>query len=282
MNYERKGMRLPRPIFVAVLLCMLGLVTFASSRAGAAQTAQIMTSEGLIEIELLATKAPQTVANFVQLVQAGFYDGQIFFRVVPGYGIEAGDPKGNGTGGPGYCVADEFGEGLKHTKPGIVSMVSAGPNSNGSQFVISLAPSPLMDNRNPIFGEVTKGMDVVDKIAGAKRIGARPASEIKIIKARVEGVTQVAPFEKIMEFTSEQLQKKVTKPVTKLLAQIGLALELGEVQKVHLERAHSKCAESQLAYKVDFAKGAGSKLLLYGRAVGSDFSVEQFQFSRGK
>jgi peptidyl-prolyl cis-trans isomerase B (cyclophilin B) len=122
------------------------------------------TSKGDIEATLFASKVPMTVANYLNLARQGFYDGLTFHRVIPNFMIQGGDPTGTGRGGPGYKFADEFDDSLRHSKPGIFSMANAGPNTNGSQFFITHVPTPHLDGKHSVFGEVTKGQDVVNRI----------------------------------------------------------------------------------------------------------------------
>lgn len=124
-------------------------------------TATFKTDKGDIVVSLFADKAPNTVNNFVFLAREGFYDGTTFHRVIPDFMAQGGDPTGTGRGGPGYRFADEFAPGLKHDKPGILSMANAGPNTNGSQFFLTFVPTPHLDGRHAVFGEVTAGMDVL-------------------------------------------------------------------------------------------------------------------------
>ncbi len=128
------------------------------------------TSKGDIEGTLFATKAPMTVANYLNLASKGFYNGLTFHRVIPNFMIQGGDPLGNGTGGPGYQFADEFDASLKFSKPGLFAMANSGPATNGSQFFITHVPTPWLDGHHTIFGEVTKGQDVVNKIAVGDKI----------------------------------------------------------------------------------------------------------------
>jgi cyclophilin family peptidyl-prolyl cis-trans isomerase len=131
--------------------------------------AEIETNLGKITIELFAKEAPDTVKNFVTLAEKGYYDGVVFHRVIPGFMIQGGDPTGTGRGGPGYTIPDEFHPKLRHSKAGILSMANAGPDTGGSQFFITLAPTPHLDDHHAIFGQVIEGHDVVKKIGETPR-----------------------------------------------------------------------------------------------------------------
>lgn len=144
------------------------------------------TTMGNMKIKLYDDKAPMTAKNFRDLVQKGFYDGTIFHRVIKNFMIQGGDPEGTGMGGPGYEIKDEFGPGLKHDRKGILSMANAGPNTGGSQFFITLVPTPWLDGRHAIFGELVEGVDVLEKIGNTPTgPGDRPKTEVKIIKASI-------------------------------------------------------------------------------------------------
>ena len=119
------------------------------------------TTLGDFTAELFEDKAPKTAQNFIDLAEKGFYDGVIFHRVIDDFMIQGGDPTGTGMGGPGYKIKDEFGEGLKHDDEGVLSMANAGPNTGGSQFFITLAPTPWLDGHHAIFGRIVEGMDRV-------------------------------------------------------------------------------------------------------------------------
>jgi len=127
-------------------------------------TAVLHTDNGDISLNLFAAETPKTVNNFVFLARQGFYDGVIFHRVIANFMAQGGDPTGTGTGGPGYRFTDEFHPKLRHDKPGVLSMANAGPNTNGSQFFITHVPTPHLDNRHSVFGQVTEGMDVLMSI----------------------------------------------------------------------------------------------------------------------
>jgi cyclophilin family peptidyl-prolyl cis-trans isomerase len=122
------------------------------------------TDIGEMELRLFAAQVPRTVNNFVFLAREGFYDGTVFHRVIEGFMAQGGDPTGSGTGGPGYRFADEFHSDLLHDKAGMVSMANAGPNTNGSQFFITYAAAPWLDHKHSVFGELTKGEEVLRAI----------------------------------------------------------------------------------------------------------------------
>jgi peptidyl-prolyl cis-trans isomerase B (cyclophilin B) len=129
--------------------------------------ANINTNKGIIKLDLYADKTPVTVANFANLAQKGFYDGLTFHRVINDFMIQGGCPEGTGVGGPGYQFEDEFHPDLKHETPGILSMANAGPETNGSQFFITHAPTPWLDVKHTVFGSVCSSEDlgIVNKIA---------------------------------------------------------------------------------------------------------------------
>ncbi len=159
------------------------------------------TSEGTFKIKLFADKAPKTVENFVGLaegtkeftdpktdkkVKRPFYDGLIFHRVIPNFMVQGGCPLGTGTGGPGYKFEDEIAKDLKHNKAGKLSMANAGPNTNGSQFFITVAATPWLDGKHAIFGEVSEGYDLVEKISKVKTAGMdKPAVPITIKSVKI-------------------------------------------------------------------------------------------------
>jgi cyclophilin family peptidyl-prolyl cis-trans isomerase len=127
-------------------------------------TATLNTDKGEIVVQLHADKVPSTVNNFVFLAKQGYYDGTIFHRVIKDFMAQGGDPTGSGSGGPGYEFADEFHPSLRHDKPGVLSMANAGPATNGSQFFITHVPTPWLDNKHSVFGQVIDGMDVLMSI----------------------------------------------------------------------------------------------------------------------
>ncbi len=141
---------------------------------------RLETSEGNVRVEIFADKVPKTAKNFLDLVGKGFYRDLTFHRVIPGFMIQGGCPKGDGTGGPGYEIPDEFHPALKHSGPGLLSMANAGPNTGGSQFFITLAPTTWLDGKHAIFGKVLEGQDVIDRISKVPRDGRdRPRTPVK-------------------------------------------------------------------------------------------------------
>jgi peptidyl-prolyl cis-trans isomerase A (cyclophilin A) len=166
-------------------------------------TATLHTSQGPIVIRLLPDHAPKTVSNFVDLAQGGrewtdprtrsvttgrLYDGTIFHRVIPNFMIQGGDPLGTGTGGPGYQFADEFHPDLVFDRPYLLAMANAGPGTNGSQFFITTVPTPHLNRKHTIFGEVIEGQDVVDQISHtATGRNDRPVKDVVLESVVIEG-----------------------------------------------------------------------------------------------
>jgi len=164
--------------------------------------AHFETSLGNFTAELFDDKTPKTVANFVGLAEGSkewkhpgtgerkkvpYYDGIIFHRVIKGFMIQGGDPLGKGFGGPGYQFEDEFHPDLRHDRPGILSMANAGPNTNGSQFFITLGPTPHLDRRHSVFGAVVKGMEVVEKIGQVPTDRSdRPVTPVTMNRVTIE------------------------------------------------------------------------------------------------
>jgi peptidyl-prolyl cis-trans isomerase A (cyclophilin A) len=144
------------------------------------------TNKGVFVAQMFEEKAPNTTKNFIELTEKGFYDGIIFHRVIDGFMIQGGDPTGTGRGGPGYRIKDEFGEGLAHDSEGILSMANAGPNTGGSQFFITLAPTPWLNGHHAIFGKIVQGMDVVREIGSvATNFQDRPLDPVVMEKVEV-------------------------------------------------------------------------------------------------
>jgi len=153
------------------LFAFIPLFALAAGSAQAApMTAVVEASKGTIEINLTPDKTPVTVANFVNLANRGYYNGLSFHRVIPDFMVQGGDPEGSGRGGPGYTFKDEFNPSLRHVGPGVLSMANAGPATNGSQFFITHVATPWLDGKHSVFGQVSKGQDVVDAITQGDKI----------------------------------------------------------------------------------------------------------------
>lgn len=145
------------------------------------------TSKGNIKIKLMTDVAPMHVTSTVFLTNKGFYDGTLFHRVIPGFMAQGGDPLGTGTGGPGYLYDGEFSPNVKYDRPFLLGMANTGrPTSDGSQFFITVAPTPGLDGKHTIFGEVVEGQDTVKKLEAAGARDGKPKEELKIVKARIE------------------------------------------------------------------------------------------------
>ena len=149
--------------------------------------AHMETDKGTMVIELFADKTPTTVNNFVFLSREGYYDGVIFHRVIDNFMVQGGDPTGTGRGGPGYKFGDEFDSSLKHDKQGILSMANAGPGTNGSQFFITHGPTPHLNGKHTVFGQVVEGLDVLMSIP-SRDPGNVNAPAVKIIRVTIEEV----------------------------------------------------------------------------------------------
>jgi cyclophilin family peptidyl-prolyl cis-trans isomerase len=149
--------------------------------------AHMETDKGTMVIELFADKTPVTVNNFVFLSREGYYNGVIFHRVINDFMVQGGDPTGTGRGGPGYKFGDEFDPSLKHDKQGILSMANAGPGTNGSQFFITHGPTPHLNGKHTVFGQVVEGLDVLMSIP-ARDPGNVYAPAVKIIRVIIEEI----------------------------------------------------------------------------------------------
>ncbi len=149
--------------------------------------AKFNTNKGDFSIELFEEKAPSTTGNFIKLAKNGFYNGLTFHRVIEGFMIQGGCPEGTGRGGPGYKIKDEFHPDLKHDSKGILSMANAGPNTGGSQFFITLAPTPWLDRRHAVFGKVKDGINIVEEISRLKTgRNDKPLQEVIINSIKIE------------------------------------------------------------------------------------------------
>jgi peptidyl-prolyl cis-trans isomerase A (cyclophilin A) len=192
---------------VLIAMCVVAAASLVTAqegkKAGGKVLAHFTTSEGPFTIELFEKDAPKTVANFVGLAEGTkewtdpktgektkrpYYNGLTFHRVIANFMIQGGDPLGNGTGGPGYKFADEFQSGRKLDKAGILAMANAGPNTNGGQFFITLAPTEWLNGKHTVFGEVVDGMDVIKKIGSTKttKPGDKPVTPITLKSVTIE------------------------------------------------------------------------------------------------
>jgi len=149
--------------------------------------ATIETNLGVMKLELFMDKTPITAGNFIKLAKDGFYDNLIFHRVIKDFMIQGGDPRGDGTGGPGYEIEDEFDTSLRHNKKGMLSMANSGPDTGGSQFFITLVPTPWLDGKHAIFGQIIEGEDVLDTIGNVETgPGDKPKEAVRMIKVTID------------------------------------------------------------------------------------------------
>jgi len=171
---------------------VLGIMGTQNAEAEGKVVAVIETNRGTIEAELFADKVPLTAANFINLANRGYYDGISFHRVIEDFMVQTGDPEGSGRGGPGYKFEDEFNSSLKHAVPGVLSMANSGPGTNGSQFFITHVPTPWLDGKHSVFGQVISGQDVVNAIKQGDKmtkvtIKGDTSSVLEKMKDRVSG-----------------------------------------------------------------------------------------------
>ncbi len=176
---------------VVLVLLLVPLVIFSKTKKEKKVYATIETTMGTIELELFEKAVPNTVKNFVGLAEKGYYNGVIFHRVIDGFMIQGGDPTGTGRDGEsfyGHPFEDEFVDTLKHSAPGVLSMANSGPRTNGSQFFITLVPTPRLDGHHTIFGKVVKGMDVVRAIGKVPttKPGDRPIKDVVMKKVTIK------------------------------------------------------------------------------------------------
>lgn len=158
---------------------------------------KLETSKGVIELELYPEQTPVTCANFINLIQRGYYNGIVFHRVIPNFMIQGGDPTGTGMGGPGYKFEDEFNSSLRHSGSGILSMANSGPGTNGSQFFITHVETGWLDGKHTVFGRVIKGQNVVDSIQqGDKIIKATVTGDISVLQKEAK---RVAEWNKVLD-----------------------------------------------------------------------------------
>lgn len=193
-------------VLIASILLSLAIPTIGYAKTEQKQGDKVLyaimdTTKGKIKIKLFEKEAPKTVANFAELAEgkrewtdpntgkkgkSHYFDGLIFHRVIPKFMIQGGDPTGTGRGGPGYRFDDEFHKELNHSKPGMLSMANAGPGTNGSQFFLTVAPTPFLDGKHSVFGEIVEGLDVAIAISNVPRDGNdRPREDVKITKVTI-------------------------------------------------------------------------------------------------
>ena len=276
---------------LTILKSALATIIIGSSLASVALAAddqelraKFTTSEGSFETKLFYKEVPVTVSNFVELSRKGYYNGLTFHRVIPNFMIQGGDPKGNGTGGPGYTFADEFHPSLKHSKPGILSMANSGPGTNGSQFFVTVAPTAHLDSRHSVFGEVASGYDVVKKISEVKATNDKPNKDVKIEKVEIVGDWfKPVEVQKTRELSQDDIKSISKRPVESLLVKIGESQGFGKMTGATFSDGVARGDQMQVRYTVNYAKSKGSQFIgLFSVKDGKSVEIQQFQFARGQ
>lgn len=247
---------------------------------GAPLSATVSTTLGDIVIELRAEDAPRAVGNFVALARSGFYDGTAFHVIVPGFMVQAGGPKDEPARGPGYCFDDEASVRMHHDLPGIVSMANTGPNTNGSQFMILLAPARQLDGKQTAFGRVTGGMPVVERLGKIRVEKGRPVETVSVRSVTISGGPPPPQPATRRELPSAELARLADAGAREVLTKLGTALGLGALDRFGVDRAMSRCTTGELSYRADFAQAKGASLRLYGQVEAEHFTIRQLAFGR--
>jgi len=252
------------------VLCLLILLNISIAIEAANPKAIIETTMGNFTILLFQDKAPRTVNNFIQLAGKNFYNGIIFHRVIKGFMSQTGDPTGTGSGGCGYSFKDEFDPSLRHSKAGIVSMANRGPDTNGSQFFITAAPTPNLDDKHSVFGEIIEGIDICDKINSCE-VGPddKPLKDIKIIKIDI-----------IKEFSevNTSLALKALTQADSLLKE-NYTLFQKEPLKVTVDDIKSKGDLFLFIWKIDFNDQTKARFWLKAKKIDNTFNFLEYHFN---
>ena len=263
---------------VGLVFALFSMVALASN-----PSAVMETSMGTIKINLYGDKAPITVSNFIELAQKGFYNGLKFHRVIPKFMIQGGDPKGDGTGGPGFSFQDEFNKDLRHSKAGMLSMANSGPATNGSQFFITVAPTQHLDDKHSIFGEVTEGLDIAIKISEAPTDDTRPKTDITIKKLTINmGNFKLVPVPKVAAekgLSKEEIEKFTSSTMKKLLVKTGEVQAYGKFKSFTFREGQSKGNMVQGIYSVEYEKTKTVQAMIVGTVIKDKFDMKVFQFS---
>ncbi|MBR9682378.1 MAG: peptidylprolyl isomerase [Candidatus Aenigmarchaeota archaeon] len=172
---------------IAVVILIAAFLVLQNGDDQMSGIVTMKTNMGTMKFQLETEKAPITTENFIKLSNEGFYNGLIFHRVIKDFMVQGGDPNGDGTGGPGYQIKDEFHSELKHDKIGILSMANAGPNTGGSQFFITLTATPWLDNKHSVFGHLIEGEEVLNKIGSiSTNEGDKPLNDVVVESVTVD------------------------------------------------------------------------------------------------
>jgi len=264
-----------------ILICIT-LAFFSMGSAKAATTALIKTNAGNISIQLFEKFAPNTVANFIELAKNDYYSDKVFTQAIGDLFIQSGSTAGDKKANVDYCLPSEFNKNIYHQKAGVLSMVRKGADTSGSEFAIYLKKLPHLDGYQSVFAQVTKGLDIVQKISRMPSSGKTPEKPVRIISVGISDTDFKHEILKFPVLAKEEMLKQNSEQLESLFKSIGKSQKLGKLEWFEIDYLKTKCSETQINMVIDFEEARNSKMLVFGTLSNDGFVINQFQFNRGK